>query len=74
MISDYFPKSQRGLAVGIYGIGGFGGIGLSYLIGGAVLATFRGVDTRHSADRWRDHRCGMPRSSPSASSPCCSRC
>jgi MFS family permease len=44
LISDYFPKSQRGRAVGIYGIGGFGGIGLSYLIGGAVLATFRGVD------------------------------
>ncbi len=45
LISDYFPKSKRGAAVGIYGIGGFGGIGLSYLIGGAVLATFRGVDT-----------------------------
>lgn len=45
MISDYFPKARRGAAVGIYGIGGFGGIGLSYLIGGAVLATFRGVET-----------------------------
>jgi MFS family permease len=45
LISDYFPKSRRGRAVGVYGIGGFGGIGLSYLIGGAVLATFRGVDT-----------------------------
>jgi MFS family permease len=45
LISDYFPKSRRGTAVGIYGIGGFGGIGLSYLIGGAVLASFRGVDT-----------------------------
>jgi MFS family permease len=45
MISDYFPKAKRGTAVGIYGIGGFGGIGLSYLIGGAVLASFRGVDT-----------------------------
>jgi MFS family permease len=45
MISDYFPKSKRGAAVGMYGIGGFGGIGLSYLIGGAVLAGFRGVDT-----------------------------
>jgi MFS family permease len=45
MISDYFPKAKRGTAVGIYGIGGFGGIGLSYLIGGAVLAGFRGVDT-----------------------------
>ncbi len=45
LISDYFPKEQRGRAVGIFGIGGFGGIGLSYLIGGAVLATFRGVET-----------------------------
>ena len=45
LISDYFPKARRGRAVGVYGIGGFGGIGLSYLIGGAVLATFRGVDT-----------------------------
>src|SRR5665213_1027277 len=44
LISDYFPKAQRGRAVGVFGIGGFGGIGLSYLIGGAVLATFRGVD------------------------------
>lgn len=43
LISDYFPPSRRGFAVGIYGIGGFGGIGLSYLIGGAVLAAFRGV-------------------------------
>jgi len=45
LISDYFRKEKRGTAVGVYGIGGFGGIGLSYLIGGAVLATFRGVDT-----------------------------
>jgi MFS family permease len=45
LISDYFRKDKRGAAVGVYGIGGFGGIGLSYLIGGAVLATFRGVDT-----------------------------
>jgi MFS family permease len=44
LISDYFPKEQRGRAVGVFGIGGFGGIGLSYLIGGAVLASFRGVD------------------------------
>ena len=45
LISDYFPKARRGRAVGVFGIGGFGGIGLSYLIGGAVLASFRGVDT-----------------------------
>ena len=45
MISDYFPRGRRGVAVGVFGVGGFGGIGLSYLIGGAVLATFRGVST-----------------------------
>jgi MFS family permease len=45
LISDYFPKARRGAAVGVFGIGGFGGIGLSYLIGGAILAAFRGVDT-----------------------------
>ncbi len=45
LISDYFPKERRGRAVGAFGIGGFGGIGLSYIIGGAVLASFRGVDT-----------------------------
>jgi MFS family permease len=45
MISDYFPRERRGFAVGVYGAGGFGGIGLSYLIGGAVLAAFRGVPT-----------------------------
>lgn len=42
LISDYFPKDKRGVAVGIYGVGGFAGIGLSYLIGGAVLAAFKG--------------------------------
>jgi MFS family permease len=45
LIADYFRKDKRGTAVGVYGIGGFGGIGLSYLIGGAVLATFRGANT-----------------------------
>ena len=44
LISDYYPRARRGAAVGVFGIGGFGGIGLSYLIGGAVLAAFRGVD------------------------------
>lgn len=44
LISDYFPKSRRGLAVGVYGVGGFAGIGLSYIIGGAVLAAFKGMD------------------------------
>jgi MFS family permease len=44
LISDYFPKSKRGVAVGVYGVGGFAGIGLSYIIGGAVLAAFKGMD------------------------------
>ena len=44
LVSDYFPKEKRGLAVGVYGVGGFAGIGLSYLVGGAVLAAFKGMD------------------------------
>jgi MFS family permease len=44
LVADYFPKAKRGRAIGMYGIGSFAGIGLSYLIGGAILASFRGVD------------------------------
>jgi MFS family permease len=44
LIAGYFPRALRGRAVGAYGIGGFGGIGIAYLVGGAVLAAFRGVD------------------------------
>lgn len=37
MISDSFPKSRLGLALGIYSIGSFIGAGLAYLIGGAAI-------------------------------------
>jgi MFS family permease len=40
LISDYFPRSSRGLAVGLYSMGGFAGIGGAYLVGGAVLRSF----------------------------------
>jgi MFS family permease len=44
LLADYFPKDRRGRAVGLFGTGGFAGIGIAYIIGGAVLAAFRGVD------------------------------
>lgn len=37
MISDSFPRSQLGVALGIYSIGSFIGAGLAYLIGGAAI-------------------------------------
>lgn len=37
MISDSFPLSKLGLALGIYSIGSFIGAGLAYLIGGAAI-------------------------------------
>lgn len=37
MISDSFPRSQLGLALGIYSLGSFIGAGLAYLIGGAAI-------------------------------------
>ena len=37
MITDSFPKSKLGLALGIYSIGSFIGAGLAYLIGGAAI-------------------------------------
>lgn len=44
LIFDYFPAVVRGRAVGVYGMGGFAGIGGSYLIGGAILRSLHGVD------------------------------
>lgn len=38
MISDSFPRSQLGLALGIYSLGSFIGSGLAFLIGGAAIA------------------------------------
>lgn len=37
MITDSFPKSKLGRALGIYSIGSFVGAGLAYLIGGAAI-------------------------------------
>jgi len=37
MITDSFPKSKLGLALGIYSIGSFIGAGLAFLIGGAAI-------------------------------------
>ncbi len=37
MITDSFPKSKLGRALGIYSIGSFIGAGLAYLIGGAAI-------------------------------------
>jgi len=37
MITDSFPKSRLGLALGIYSIGSFIGAGLAFLIGGAAI-------------------------------------
>lgn len=38
MISDTFPRSQLGVALGVYSIGSFIGAGLALLIGGSVIA------------------------------------
>ena len=37
MISDSFPRSKLGLALGVYSLGSFIGAGLAYLIGGAAI-------------------------------------
>ena len=37
MITDSFPKSRLGLALGVYSMGSFIGAGLAFLIGGAVI-------------------------------------
>lgn len=37
IISDSFPKSQLGLAMGVYSIGVFLGSGLAFLVGGTVI-------------------------------------
>ena len=37
MITDSFPKSRLGLALGVYSIGSFIGAGLAFLIGGTVI-------------------------------------
>lgn len=37
MISDAFPKSKLGLALGIYSMGSFLGAGLAYIVGGVAI-------------------------------------
>jgi MFS family permease len=37
MISDYFPKEKRGLAISLYSMGVFFGAGMSFLLGGLVV-------------------------------------
>jgi len=37
MITDSFPRSKLGLALGVYSIGSFIGAGLAFLIGGTVI-------------------------------------
>lgn len=37
MISDYFPKEKRGIAISLYSMGIFFGAGLAYIAGGLVV-------------------------------------
>jgi len=37
MITDSFPKSRLGLALGVYSLGAFLGSGLAFMVGGAVI-------------------------------------
>jgi len=37
MISDYFPKEKRGLAISLYSMGVFFGAGVAFLVGGFVV-------------------------------------
>ena len=47
MISDYFPKEKRGLAISLYSMGVFFGAGMAYILGGLVvkLASQAGITT-----------------------------
>lgn len=37
IISDYFPKEKRGMAISLYSMGVFFGAGLAYILGGVVV-------------------------------------
>ena len=60
IITDSFPKSRLGLALGVYSLGAFLGSGLAFMVGGAVidivglardqLAETRAGDREKSAD------------------------
>jgi MFS family permease len=43
IITDSFPKSQLGLALGVYSIGVFLGSGLAFLVGGTVIEVVEGL-------------------------------
>lgn len=38
LITDYFPPRRRGLAMGIYHVGVYAGVGIAFLVGGLVTA------------------------------------
>ena len=37
LLADWFPPKRHGLVFGIYGVGAFLGLGLSYIVGGEVI-------------------------------------
>jgi MFS family permease len=43
MLADLFPKEKLGRAIGIYSSGVFVGIGLSFIIGGVLIATIEAM-------------------------------
>ena len=43
IITDSFPKSRLGLALGVYSIGVFLGSGLAFLVGGTVIDVVEGM-------------------------------
>jgi len=44
LLGDYFKPTKRGLAFGIFAVSVYVGIGLSLVVGGAILKAFNGVD------------------------------
>ncbi len=51
MIADLFPRQRVNAALGVFNLGVFSGMGLSYVIGGALLgwATTQGIGVFHGA-------------------------
>jgi len=44
ILADYFPPHQRGVALGVYGMGVYIGAGLALVIGGIVVASVSGIE------------------------------
>lgn len=44
LLSDYFKPTKRGLAFGIFAVSVYVGIGLSLVVGGAIIKAFDGMD------------------------------